>query len=60
MAERQRSLWAWGWRDKFPDDGARKGIAQMVGALLPTASPVLRALPSDEPAVSETAARCAR
>ncbi len=51
MAERQRSLWAWGWRDKFPDDGARKGLAQMVGALLPSAAPALRALPSDEPVV---------
>jgi alkyldihydroxyacetonephosphate synthase len=53
MPERQRSLWAWGWRDKFPDDGARKGLAQMVGALLPSASPALRALPSDEPVVVE-------
>ena len=25
--ERQRSLWAWGWADKFPDEGARKGLA---------------------------------
>jgi alkyldihydroxyacetonephosphate synthase len=51
MSERQRSLWAWGWRDKFPDDGARKGLAQMVGALLPAAKPALRALPTDEPTV---------
>jgi alkyldihydroxyacetonephosphate synthase len=53
MAERQRSLWAWGWRDKFPDEAARKGLAQMVGALLPSATPALRALPSDEPRVGE-------
>ncbi|HEY5950470.1 MAG TPA: FAD-dependent oxidoreductase, partial [Kofleriaceae bacterium] len=55
MGERQRSLWAWGWRDKFPDDAARKGLAQMVGALLPAAAPALRPLPSDEPAVGEPA-----
>jgi alkyldihydroxyacetonephosphate synthase len=53
MAERQRSLWAWGWSDKFPDDNARKGMAQMVGAFVPTAAPALRALPSSEPAVGE-------
>jgi alkyldihydroxyacetonephosphate synthase len=53
MADRQRSLWAWGWRDKFPDEAARKGLAQMVGALLPSASPALRALPTDEPVVGE-------
>ncbi len=53
MAERQRSLWAWGWRDKFPDETARKGLAQMVGALLPAAKPSLRELPTDEPALSE-------
>ncbi|HEU4612702.1 MAG TPA: FAD-dependent oxidoreductase, partial [Kofleriaceae bacterium] len=55
MSERQRSLWAWGWRDKFPDDGARKGLAQMVGALLPGAKPALRALPPDEPSVPASA-----
>ena len=48
---RQRSLWAWGWRDKFPDEAARKGLVQMVGALVPSAAPALRTLPSDEPAV---------
>jgi alkyldihydroxyacetonephosphate synthase len=53
MAERQRSLWAWGWRDKFPDDTARKGLAQMVGAFLPAAKPALRELPGDEPAVGD-------
>jgi alkyldihydroxyacetonephosphate synthase len=53
MAERQRSLWAWGWRDKFPDDAARKGMVQMVGALLPSvgSAAALRGLPSDEPVV---------
>src|SRR5689334_6608062 len=47
--ERHRSLWAWGWCDKFPDDAARKGLAQMVRALLPAAMPELRTLPRDEP-----------
>jgi alkyldihydroxyacetonephosphate synthase len=53
MAERQRSLWAWGWQDKFPDEGARKGMAQMVGAFVPRVAPVLRPLPSSEPRVGE-------
>ncbi len=53
MADRQRSLWGWGWQDKFPDDAARKGLAQMVGAFVPSAAPALRVLPSDEPAVGE-------
>ena len=53
MAERQRSLWAWGWRDKFPDETARKGLAQMVGALLPAAKPALRELPADDPHVAD-------
>src|SRR5690606_31202515 len=53
MADRKRSLWAWGWQDKFPDDAARKGLAQMVGAFVPSAAPALRALPGDEPSVGE-------
>ena len=53
--ERQRSLWAWGWRDKFPDDAARKGLAQMVGALVPGATLALRPLPEGEPAVPASA-----
>jgi alkyldihydroxyacetonephosphate synthase len=51
MAERQRSLWAWGWQDKFPDDGARKGMIAMVGALVPGVAPALRELPPAEPEV---------
>jgi alkyldihydroxyacetonephosphate synthase len=42
---RERSLWAWGWRDKFPDDAARAGLAQLTRAMLPGAEPALRALP---------------
>jgi len=49
--ERERSLWAWGWRDKFPDETARRGLAQLARALVPTAEPALRALPADEPAI---------
>jgi alkyldihydroxyacetonephosphate synthase len=45
-------LWAWGWRDRFPDDAARTGLAQVVRALVPEAQPALRALPPDEPAVA--------
>jgi alkyldihydroxyacetonephosphate synthase len=32
--ERARHPWGWGWADRFPDDGARQGLAQMAGALL--------------------------
>jgi alkyldihydroxyacetonephosphate synthase len=52
---RERSLWAWGWRDKFPDDATRGGIAQLIRALLPAAQPVARALPSETPEVPASA-----
>jgi alkyldihydroxyacetonephosphate synthase len=42
---RERSLWAWGWADKFPDDTARAGLVQLGRALIPTASPASRELP---------------
>jgi alkyldihydroxyacetonephosphate synthase len=48
---RERSLWAWGWHDKFPDAAARAGIAQLARATVPGAEPALRALPPDEPDV---------
>jgi alkyldihydroxyacetonephosphate synthase len=51
MAERQRSLWAWGWQDKFPDETARTGMIAMAGAFVPGVAPALRPLPSDEPDV---------
>lgn len=56
--ERERSLWAWGWADKFPDDATRKGLAQMVRALVPGVEPVLRPLPGapDVPAPRVTSA----
>jgi alkyldihydroxyacetonephosphate synthase len=49
---RERSIWAWGWRDRFPDDAARAGLSQLVRVLLPKATPVARAAPSDEPHVA--------
>jgi len=48
---RERSVWAWGWRAKFPDDQARAGLVQLARALVPTAMPALRAPPADEPSV---------
>src|SRR4051812_38149245 len=51
MAERQRSLWAWGWADRFPDEASRTGMMPMVGALVPGVAPALRPLPADEPDV---------
>ena len=52
---RQRSIWAWGWRDRLPDDAARAGLAAMVRALLPAARSAPRPLPTDEPAVPAAA-----
>src|SRR5438045_3690141 len=48
---RERSLWAWGWREKFPDPAARTGLAAMGRALVPVAQPAPRPLPADEPEV---------
>jgi len=52
---RERSIWAWGWRDKFPDEAARKGIGQLVQMMAPAVKPAARALPSDTPAVPDAA-----
>src|SRR5258706_12906794 len=49
--DRQRSLWAWGWHNKFPDEAARAGLVQLARMLVPTAQPALRLLPPDEPEV---------
>ncbi|MRG95640.1 FAD-binding oxidoreductase [Polyangium spumosum] len=34
MSDRERSFWAWGWADAFPDESARQALAMQVGALL--------------------------
>jgi len=58
VSDRQRSLWAWGWADRFPDDDARRGIAGHVGGVLGVAPPALLPLPTidslrmPEPAVA--------
>ncbi len=31
---RQRSFWAWGWADRFPDEPGRRNLGRMVGAFL--------------------------
>ncbi|HMG24657.1 MAG TPA: FAD-binding oxidoreductase [Kofleriaceae bacterium] len=41
-----RSLWAWGWRARFPDAAARDGLVQLARAMLPAAEPALRPLPA--------------
>jgi alkyldihydroxyacetonephosphate synthase len=33
-APRERSFWSWGFRDRFPDDDARRALAAQVGAIL--------------------------
>lgn len=50
---RERSLWAWGWREKFPDDAARVGLTQLARVLVPQAEAALRPLPPDEPDVPD-------
>jgi alkyldihydroxyacetonephosphate synthase len=42
---RERSIWAWGWHDKFPDAAARAGLVQLTRAMLPGAEPASRPLP---------------
>lgn len=49
---RERSIWAWGWRDKFPDAAARAGIAQLAQVMVPGVAPSVRALPDGEPVVA--------
>jgi alkyldihydroxyacetonephosphate synthase len=34
MANQERSFWAWGWADRFPDEEARAALAAQVGMLL--------------------------
>jgi alkyldihydroxyacetonephosphate synthase len=45
---RARSLWAWGWADRFPDDDARRVVAQHAAAVLGIAEPALRTPPTLE------------
>jgi len=53
---RERSLWAWGWRDKFPDGAARSALAQLTRAMLPGAEPAQRPLPAAHDGVPALAA----
>jgi alkyldihydroxyacetonephosphate synthase len=64
---RTRSLWAWGWDDKLPDAGARKGLAGVARALLgagefaartPAAADALAIAPSRIPVPAALAALC--
>lgn len=47
-APRRRSLWGWGFTDRFPDDAARTGLSQLVRLLLPHSQPALRPLPTED------------
>ncbi|MGM0578496.1 MAG: FAD-binding oxidoreductase [Myxococcota bacterium] len=46
MSERERSFWAWGWADGFPDRAARRNLANMVSGVLGFEKPDLREPPS--------------
>ena len=45
---RARSLWGWGWADRFPDDDARRGLAAHAAAMLGIEPPALRTPPTLE------------
>jgi alkyldihydroxyacetonephosphate synthase len=52
MMDRKRSLWAWGWEDRFPDDDARRALAAQVAFLSSGPAPSLRsAVPEDAIAI---------
>ena len=39
MNPRERSFWGWGWADRFPDEEARRSLAEQAGAMLGTKPP---------------------
>lgn len=43
---RERSLWAWGWANRFPGDDARRALAQQVAGTLGVPEPALRVPPT--------------
>jgi alkyldihydroxyacetonephosphate synthase len=45
VSVRVRSFWGWGWEDRFPDEGARRNLAQMAAAFLGGADLELLPLP---------------
>ncbi|MEZ4360195.1 MAG: FAD-binding oxidoreductase [Kofleriaceae bacterium] len=55
---RRRSVWAWGFEDRFPDDAARRGLAQLARALLPHSEPELARLPDADPKLPAPAIAC--
>jgi alkyldihydroxyacetonephosphate synthase len=46
QTRRERSLWGWGWADRFPTDEARRSLGAQVAALLGIDPPALRAPPT--------------
>ena len=57
---RRRSLWGWGFADRFPDEAQRQGLSQLVRLLLPHSQPALRPLPvEDEAALAHSVPRTA-
>jgi alkyldihydroxyacetonephosphate synthase len=42
----ERSLWGWGWEERFPDEDARRAIAAQVAAVLAVPPPAPRAPPT--------------
>ncbi|HTJ45873.1 MAG TPA: FAD-binding oxidoreductase [Kofleriaceae bacterium] len=54
---RERSLWAWGWNDRFPDGARRAQLAQLASMLLGGGGFEQRALPRDDDALELPAPR---
>ncbi|HEY2515865.1 MAG TPA: FAD-binding protein, partial [Polyangiaceae bacterium] len=48
---RERSFWAWGWADRFPEEDARRIISARIGALFGREPPELRPVPHLEDVV---------
>ena len=47
MTSRARSLWAWGWEDKLPDEASRRALGAQLAGLLGVAAPE----PSPQPSL---------
>ena len=45
-SEERLSFWGWGYEKRFPEEGVRKGIAQMIAQRLGGPEPALRPIPS--------------
>ena len=59
MAERQLSVWGWGFADAFPDDAGRRAVLEMVAGLLGGGSPAAQLALHPPPDLAAAAAALA-